>query len=163
MLKKTRFALVATAVATTAAVAIPTAATANDRPNPVERLCAKQFDKAQRIDMESFRDFDLETWEAIHVQDAITVGGSSRVYVGLDAIVASLQSHFDDKNAVWSWTELARNVEGCKTGVIVYDTTYAIPSIGYSQRMTTSVIYTYQRGKWLVVHDQSTNNPTPAP
>ena len=42
----------------------------------------------------------------------------------------ALTGHFRDKNAVWSWTELSRRVDGCRTAVIEYDATYDIDASG---------------------------------
>jgi len=121
--------------------------------------CARQFDEAQRIDMESFRDFDEPTWLAGHHLEAITIFASGARRQGLDAIAATLHGHFVNKNAVWSWTELYRFVDGCSTGYILYDTTYDIPSIGFHQRALTSVTYIHQGGKWLSIADQGTLLP----
>jgi hypothetical protein len=68
----------------------------------------------------------------------------------------ALAGHFENRNAVWSWTELSRRVDGCRTGVIRYDATYDIPEIGYHQRAVTVVTYIYERGRWLSIYDQGT-------
>ena len=72
------------------------------------------------------------------------------------AATPALADSGTDRTAVWSWTELTRAVDGCKTATILYDATYAIPSEGFTQRAYTSVSYTYKRGKWLSVIDQGT-------
>src|SRR5262245_59874711 len=38
--------------------------------------CSAQFEKAQRLDMESFRDYDAETFRAGHHPDAVTIFAS---------------------------------------------------------------------------------------
>ena len=38
--------------------------------------CAREFEEAQRVDMESFRDFDEPTWLAGHHPEAITIFAS---------------------------------------------------------------------------------------
>jgi hypothetical protein len=94
--------------------------------------CARQFDEAQRIDMESFRDFDEQTFWDGHDPRAITVFAQGQIRYPLTAIQAALAGHFAARNAVWSWTELYRVVDGCKSAFILYDATYEIPSIGFS-------------------------------
>ncbi len=118
--------------------------------------CARKFEAAQRQDMESFRDFDAETFRAVHDPDAISIFPSGFTAVGIDDIMDALSGHFTDRNAVWSWTELSRRVEGCRTAVIRYDATYDIPSAGYHQRAITVVTYIYKRGRWLGIMDQGT-------
>jgi hypothetical protein len=127
-------------------------------PDPVAAAagCAAQFEVAQRTDMESFRDYDAETFRAGHHPDAVTVFASGAVRYGIDAIMAALNSHFVNHEAIWSWTELYRVVDGCKSGFILYDTVYEIPSIGFHQHALTGVTYTHDGEKWISIADQGT-------
>src|SRR4030095_1911846 len=68
--------------------------------------CAARLEVAQRLDMESFRDFDADTFRAGHDERAVTVFASGARRIGVDAIMTALASHFANRNAVWSWTEL---------------------------------------------------------
>lgn len=121
--------------------------------------CARQFERAQRIDMESFRDYDAETFRAGHISESVTVFASGAARYGIDAVMEALRSHFENREAVWAWTEKYRVVDGCKTAFILYETTYDIPSNGYHQRALTGVTYTYRHGKWLAVADSGTLLP----
>jgi hypothetical protein len=118
--------------------------------------CAEQFELAQRTDMESFRDYDRETFRAGHDPRAVTVFASGAVRYGIDAIMAALEPHFANREAIWAWTELYRVVDGCKSAFILYDATYDIPSIGYHQRTLTGVTYTHNGDRWLSIADQGT-------
>jgi hypothetical protein len=121
--------------------------------------CAREFDEAQRVDMESFRDFDEATWLAGHHPQAITIFASGARRQGIESIATTMHSHFVNKTAVWSWTELFRFVDGCSTGYILYDATYDIPSAGFHQRALTSVTYVREGGSWLSIADQGTLLP----
>jgi hypothetical protein len=125
--------------------------------------CAAQFELAQRTDMESFRDYDAETFRAGHHPDAITIFASGAVRKGVDAIMAALAPHFANREAIWAWSEVYRVVDGCKSAFILYDATYDIPSIGYHQRTLTGVTYTHQGEKWLSIADQGTYLEAPGP
>ena len=118
--------------------------------------CARSFDRAQRADMESFRDFDPETWREGHADDAISIFPTGQMFVGIDQIMHAAERHFRDQDAVWSWTELSRRVDGCRSAVIVYDATYDIPRFDYHQRALTVVTYVFQHGHWRSVMDQGT-------
>ena len=118
--------------------------------------CAEQFEVAQRTDMESFRDYDRETFREGHDSRAVTVFASGAVRYGIDAIMAALESHFANREAIWAWTELYRVVDGCNSAFILYDATYDIPSIGYHQRTLTGVTYTHDGNRWLSIADQGT-------
>lgn len=121
--------------------------------------CARQFETAQRVDMESFRDYDQETWLAGHDDRAVTVFASGARRIGIDAIQQALASHFANREAIWSWTEIYRVVDGCHSAVILYDTVYEIPRIGFRQHALTSVTYTHDGEKWLSIADQGTLLP----
>ncbi|QNP41044.1 hypothetical protein [Lysobacter solisilvae (ex Woo and Kim 2020)] len=121
--------------------------------------CARQFEAAQRLDMESFRDFDKETWLATHDERAVTIFASGARRIGIDAIEQVMASHFASREAVWRWTELYRVVDGCRAATILYETTYEIPRIGFRQRALTTVTYTHDGNQWLSIADQGTLLP----
>lgn len=127
--------------------------------NIITRICARQFEVAQRMDMESFRDYDAETFRAVHDERATTVFGSGTTLIGIDAIMNAFTSHFTNREARWSWTERHRVVDGCSSAFILYETVYEIPRIGFRSRALTGVTYTYDRGKWLAIADQGTPLP----
>ena len=156
-LKTTSIPLALTAVLFTATAAAPGTVAADGLAKA--EGCARQFEEAQRVDMESFRDFVEATWLAGHHPEAITIFASGARRQGIDAIAAALHPHFVNKTAVWSWIELYRFVDGCSTGYILYDATYDIPSIGFHQRALTSVTYVHEGGKWLSIADQGTLLP----
>lgn len=159
MRTKARFAIIGAALTGAALLSVPAASAADGGSNDVVGHCARQFDEAQRVDMESFRDFDRETWVASHDEDAIAIFTSGLIVQGRDKIGATMAGHFNNRNATWTWTELNRAVDGCKSASIVYDATYAIPSQGFLLREIISVSYTYKRGKWLSTIDQGTEIP----
>ena len=142
-------ALIVTLSGATAAAADSTAAAG----------CARQFEAAQRTDMESFRDYDAETFRDGHHPDAITIFASGARRVGIDAIMAALAPHFADREAIWAWTERYRIVDGCRSAFILYDATYDIPSIGFHQHALTGVTYTHAGDRWLSIADQGTLIP----
>lgn len=125
--------------------------------------CAAQFEEAQRLDMESFRDYDAETFRAGHHPDAVTIFASGALRKGVNAIMTALGPHFANREALWSWIEIYRVVDGCKSAFILYDATYEIPSIGYHQRTLTGVTYTHDGHRWLSIADQGTYLEAPGP
>ena len=106
MRTKTRFAIAGlTVVAAAAAIPAATPALADGGgadQRQSERRCAQQFDEAQRVDMESFRDYDLPTWIAGHDDDAITVLAQGLWFQGRDRIAEVLRGHFEGREATWT-------------------------------------------------------------
>lgn len=137
-----------------AAFAVPTPSVAT-----AGHGCDRKFDAAVKQDMETFANYDLAGWRAVHAPEAVTIFANGSRAVGFDAIAKALKSHFDGREAVWTYAELNRVVDDCRTGYILYDTTYAIPRIGFSQRAIVGVTYTYRHGRWLVIADQNTLAP----
>jgi len=122
----------------------------------LRHFCERSFDRAQRADMESFRDFDADTWREGHADDAISIFPTGEMFVGIEEIMTAAERHFTKRDAVWTWTELSRRVDGCKSAMIVYDATYDIPAFDYHQRALTTVTYVFERGHWRSVMDQGT-------
>lgn len=155
---------VCSAVALTAALATVTpnvgsVSAAASKEGSRHGWCERAFDQAQRQDMESFRDYDAEAFRAVHHPDAVSVFSVGEVAVGRDAIMEALAPYFEAKVARWSWTELTRSVQGCRTGVIVYRTLIERP--GLTRYALNTVTYTFERGRWLVISDQGTEVSAP--
>lgn len=107
--------------------------------------------------MESFRDFDRETFRAVHHPDAITVLASGDYFVGIDEIMEVLEGfHFGAREAIY---EAYRVVDGCESAFILYETTYELPSIGFRSHALTGVTYTHKGDRWLAIADQGTPLP----
>jgi hypothetical protein len=153
--RSSKVASILTLAAVSAALSSPLAASEPEA-EVAAKGCAAQFEKAQRQDMESFRDYDAKKFRDVHHADAVTIFASGHAFYGLDEIMRVLASHFENREAIWAWTELYRIVDGCKSAYILYDATYDIPSSGYHQRTLTGVTYTYSKGRWLAVADQGT-------
>ena len=118
--------------------------------------CAAKFEAAQRADMESFRDYDAATFRAGHTPDAVSIFPQGQRFAGIDAIMTALEGHFANREALWSWTEIARHVDGCRVAFIEYEAVYEIPRTGFYQRALTDVTYVYEHGRWLAILDQGT-------
>ncbi len=154
---RARFVL-GSAIVLVALMAVP-AASAQTSGSGTAAGCARSFDEAQRTDMESFAAYDAETFRDGHHPEAITVFASGARRFGVDAIMEALAPHFEDREAIWTWTELYRFVDGCKTGYILYETWYEVPSSGAKQHALTAVTYVREQGRWLAIADQGTLLP----
>ncbi|HEY8472975.1 MAG TPA: nuclear transport factor 2 family protein [Natronosporangium sp.] len=113
------------------------------------------LDEATRADMESFGNFDADTFRAGHHPDAVTVFPNGQVAAGVDAIMTALASHFADREAKWSWQELGRVVAG-DTAFVYYKVRYQVPSRGIDQRQLVAVTWAWVGDRWLAVADTNT-------
>lgn len=160
-MRKRVIGMVAAAIATAVVPSIAITASASSQADAARAAhnCARQLDAAAREDMRSFAAYDERRWRAVHDERAITIFAGGRVANGIDETVTALAGHFRDRNATWTYTELNRVVDGCDTAFLLYDTTYAIPSVGFSQRAIVGVTYERKHGRWLVIADQNTLMP----
>lgn len=104
--------------------------------------------------MESFASYDADAFRRVHHPDAVAIYPSGRVVRGIDSIVDALAEHFSRREAVYTWRELHRFVDACRSAFVLYETAYEIPSSGYHQRALTGVSYTHEGGRWLAIADQ---------
>jgi hypothetical protein len=116
--------------------------------------CAAAFEITQRLDMKSFARYDVEAFRRVHHPEAIAIFPSGMVARGIDSIVDALADHFARREAIYTWRELHRFVDGCRLAFVLYETAYEIPSQGYRQRALTGVTYVHEGRRWLAIADQ---------
>lgn len=109
--------------------------------------------------MESFARYDVDAFRRVHHPDAVAVFPSGRVVRGIDSIIEALADHFARREAIYTWRELHRFVDACRSAFVLYDTAYEIPSTGYHQRALTGVSYVHEGGRWLAIADQGSRFP----
>jgi hypothetical protein len=116
--------------------------------------CTRAFEITQRLDMESFASYDVDAFRRVHHPDAVAILASGRIVRGIDSIIEALAEHFARREAIYTWRELHRFVDACRSAFVLYETTYEIPSSGYHQRALTGVSYSHEGGRWLAIADQ---------
>ena len=116
--------------------------------------CAAAFEVVQRLDMESFARYDEPAFRRAHHPEAIAIFPSGHVARGIDSIIEALAVHFSRREALYTWRELHRFVDSCRSAFVLYETAYEVPSTGYRLRALTGVTYVHDGGRWLAVADQ---------
>ncbi|HEU5205474.1 MAG TPA: nuclear transport factor 2 family protein [Candidatus Limnocylindrales bacterium] len=117
--------------------------------------CTAAFEITQRLDMDAFANYDVDGFRRLHHPDAVAILPSGRVVRGIDSIIDALAEHFAHREAVYTWRELHRFVDGCRSAFVLYETAYEIPSSGYQRRALTGVSYIHEGGRWLAIADQA--------
>jgi ketosteroid isomerase-like protein len=118
--------------------------------------CATEFEATQRADMESFAAYDANAFRAVHHPEAVTINRRGDLARGIEQIMAAAAEHFQRREAIFTWNELHRFVDGCRTAFIMYEARYRIEASGYDVRSIVSVTYVHERGRWLAIADQGT-------
>lgn len=140
----------ATAVPFTAASAAPAATGASS----VGSSCAKQFGHAVRQYVRTTDQRDARGFERLLDADYTTILPGGTVLAGKAAGSAFIDRFFARTDWSQTFTETRRAVEGCRTALGVFNSTYtdedgAVP-------LVIGLSWTYHRGQWLVLQDQNT-------
>jgi hypothetical protein len=117
--------------------------------------CDLAFDSAQRIYVESFVRYDVNTFRSLLHPEVVTVLADGEIRRGLESVMAALAAHFDGRVAVCAWHELHRFVDDCRLAYIVYQTESMVPS-QEADRALRGITYVREQDRWLVVADHAT-------
>lgn len=155
-MRKLSFVLATVAVA--GLVAVPAAASpdaADTAGTGTATGCARQFDDAVKRFDDAFLGKRLDEFVAHYHKNATTIGTSGRVTTTKDQIRQNFAGLFElDFTA--TFPTIKKNVEGCRTGVIVSDFTLDIPSLNFHAHFVNSLTWTREHGRWQVLNDQNT-------
>jgi uncharacterized protein (TIGR02246 family) len=117
--------------------------------------CDEAFDSTQRLYMESFARHDAATFRSLLHPEAAAVLVEGEVRLGAVSVMAALASHFEQRVAACSWSEVHRFVDDCRAALIVYETDYSAPNAS-TVRTLRAITHVREQGRWLVVADQAT-------
>lgn len=150
-----KYSFVLASIALAGLVAVPAAASTDSNESAeTAHGCARQFDDAVRRFDDAFLGKRLDEFVAHYHKDATTVGQSGQVTTTKDEIRANFEGLFGfEFSAVFP--TIKKNVEGCKTAVIVSDFTLDIPALEYHSHFVNSLTWTRDNGRWKVLNDQN--------
>jgi Domain of unknown function (DUF4440) len=117
--------------------------------------CDLAFDSAQRIYVESFVRYDVDTFRSLLHPEVVTVFADGEIRRGVESVMAAMAAHFDGRVAVYAWHELHRFVDDCRLAYIVYQTESMVP-LQEAERALRGMTYVREQDRWLVVADHAT-------
>ncbi|MFG3260077.1 YybH family protein [Streptomyces sp. NPDC048172] len=120
--------------------------------------CDRQFDAAvtQYVDAHPARDVEMfagvlhDGWTVVFPDAEVLKGKKA----GLKWV---REEFFNDPDWTQTFDEERRVVSGCRTGFVLFDSVYEEP--GYRTHLKIGLTFTYEHGRWLVIHDQNTRVP----
>ena len=124
------------------------------------RRCARQFDAAVQAYMSTTQRRDATGFNALLHPDVTIIFANGSLLVGKRDSAAWIRDFFADPGWTQSFTELRRQVEGCRTGFVLFDSVYAVPAENRSSPLVIGVTFTYAHGTWLVLHNQDSTGPS---
>ena len=169
--RRTRLFLTAALAAVAAATTI-SASAAPETPAPApgsadqhhsgtywHQRCAAQFDHAVRAYVTTTQTRNAPGFNALLDQDATVVFANGGVLAGKKQVAAFITDFFADPGWTQTFTKLHQHVEGCRTGFVLFDSVYSVPTDHRVSPLVIGVTFTYRNGRWLVLHNQDSTGP----
>jgi uncharacterized protein (TIGR02246 family) len=159
---KVRLKAALPAIAMLAVAAIPAvshAETSTEGSGVVHRMCAKSFDRAVDAYVQTTYDRDADGFAAVLHDDVTAIFATGDVLYGKDQTMGFIEPFF--ANPAWTQTfdELTREVRGCSTGFVLFDSVFT-PSAGAEpEPLVIGVTFVFERGRWLALHNQDSTGP----
>ena len=147
----------------TLAIAVPTVAVVTTGPtsyhNTRQQGCARQFDRAVRSYVNTTQNRDAEGFNALLHRDVTVVFANGGVLDGKTETANFIHGFFADPGWTQSFNELKRHVSGCDAGFVLFDSVYSVPAEHRVSPLVIGVTFTYQHGRWRVLHNQDSTGP----
>jgi uncharacterized protein (TIGR02246 family) len=148
---RTRIAAVGLALAAIGGV-VGTAAAAGHPGNG----CGRQFDAAVDSYLRTTAARDASGFTALLHRDVVGVLPGGTVFDGKKAMAGFITSFFARTDWTQTFDLTRKVVSNCETGYVLFDSVYAEPADGYSQKLAIGLTWTREHGRWLVLADQNT-------
>lgn len=167
---RNRIRTVLLGVAIVALTAVPSAAAATELAGPTATDpaaadpqwfgpgCENRFDQAVETYRATFPARDLDTLGTLLHEQITVVLADGTIVLGRDAAIEALTPFFQDPRWTQTFDEVTRVVNGCRSGFILFDSVLSFPS-GFTQHTLIGLTFTFDHGRWLILHDQLTLLP----
>jgi len=117
--------------------------------------CGRQFDAAVKSYLSTTDHRDARAFNALLHRDVVGVLPGGTTFYGKREMAAFIDGFF----ARTDWTQtfaLKSKNANCDTGFVLFESVYAEPAAGYSQKLMIGLTWTREHGRWLVLADQNT-------
>ncbi|WP_109509041.1 YybH family protein [Nocardioides speluncae] len=144
-------------VAVLAAVSLGFETVAAQPPQPAAAHCERAFDRAVDAYIETTDERDAAGFAALLHKDVTAIFANGGVLYGKEATMGFIEPFFEATNWTQTFEELTRVVRGCKSGFVLFDSVFT--QDGEPTPLVIGVTFTWERGRWLAVHNQDSNGP----
>ncbi|MBB5787053.1 YybH family protein [Jiangella mangrovi] len=161
---KIRARIALPAIAVLAAAALPAASHADagaeaSSTGLPHRLCAKAFDRAVDAYVQTTYDRDAEGFAAVLHEDVTAIFATGDVLYGKDQTMGFIERFFAVPDWTQTFDELTREVRGCSTGFVLFDSVYTPSPGAHPEPLVIGVTFVFERGRWLALHNQDSTGP----
>jgi uncharacterized protein (TIGR02246 family) len=120
--------------------------------------CGASFDRMWGAYNRAFDDRDISGLMAHYRPDAVKVDPDGTFHQGRESIRGLFAELFTLEYAS-DFREVRRTVAGCRTAVLVVDSTLEFPQWQYTERFLTALSFSRDRGRWRVIANVSSPLP----
>ncbi|WP_116947743.1 YybH family protein [Jiangella endophytica] len=159
---RARAALPAVAVLAAAALPAVSHADTSAEASPAglaHRMCAKAFDRAVDAYVQTTHDRDVDGFAAVLHEDVTAVFADGGVLYGKDQTMGFIERFFAVPGWTQTFAELTREVRGCGTGFVLFDSVYTPAADAPGEPLVIGVTFVFERGRWLALHNQDSTGP----
>jgi ketosteroid isomerase-like protein len=119
--------------------------------------CELSFDRAVDAYVETTDERDAAGFAALLHEDVTAVFANGGVLYGKDQTMGFIEPFFEAPGWTQSFDELTRQVEGCRSGFVLFDSVYT--EDGTEVPLVIGLTFTRERGRWLVLQNQDSSGP----
>ncbi|MEU8775805.1 nuclear transport factor 2 family protein [Streptomyces sp. NPDC048606] len=123
--------------------------------------CRAAFERDWRSYNRAFDGRDVGRLMGHYLPDASKVDPDGSYHQGRPAVEGLFRELFA-MEFTSDFRELRRTVVECRTALMVVDSTLVFPQWGHTERFTSVLSFTYERGQWKVIANVSSPAATPA-
>lgn len=121
--------------------------------------CERQFDRAVQTYVDATEGRDAVAFNALLDDDVTIIFANGGVLYGQEQSARFIVDFFADPGWDQSFREITRTVESCRTGFVLFDSVYSVPAEERVSPLVIGLTFTYERGRWLLLHNQDSTGP----
>lgn len=121
--------------------------------------CEQSFDRAVDTYVTTTHDRDVDGFASVLHPDVTLIFAGGDVLYGKDQSMGFIREFFADPAWTQTFDELTREVDGCRSGFVLFDSVYTPAPDAEPKPLVIGVTFTYEHGRWLALHNQDSNGP----
>lgn len=118
--------------------------------------CERGFEAAVDRYLSTTEDRDAAGFNRLLHRDVTGVLPGGTVFAGRAELAGFIDGFFARTDWTQTFSLRRKEVHGCATGFVLFDSVYAEPAVGFSQRLAIGLTWTREHGRWLLLVDQNT-------
>ncbi|UUZ58818.1 nuclear transport factor 2 family protein [Nocardioides sp. B-3] len=121
--------------------------------------CRASFDSAVEDYRQTTFDKDAGGFNALLHPDVTAIFADGSTLLGKEATAGFIDGFFTDPEWTQTLDVLVTEVEGCRSGFVLFDSVYTPSPTTDGVPLAIGVTFTFESGEWLVLHNQDSDGP----